>query len=120
RVVVGQVEGGVREVVLEPVRQMQAGRDAGYRAVRRDRKGPAYADEVVVRVGELAIGTRGKDRDLVATPPQPGRQVTNVLGDPTRMRVVIRRHQADLHAGYPLANARTADRPIRAQLRPIR
>ena len=114
------VEAAVPDVMLDPVRQMQADRDASYRAVHRDRKGPAYADEVVVRLGELAIGTRGKDRDLVATPPQPGRQVTNVLGDPTRMRVVIRRHQADLHAGYPLANARTADRPIRAQLRPIR
>jgi len=50
------------------------------------------------------------------------------------MRVVICGDQADLHdwcsrheampwlpvIGYPLANARTADRPMRAQLRPIR
>src|SRR5438045_8875045 len=106
--------------MLDPVRQMQADRDASYRAVHRDRKGPAYADEVVVRLGELAIGTRSKDRDLVATPLQPGRQGTNVRGDPTRMRGLMRRHQADLHAGYPLAHARTADHPIRSQLRPDR
>ena len=91
------VEAAVPDVVFDPVCQMQADCDASYRAVHRDRKGPAHADEVVVRLGELAVGTRGKDRDLVATPPQPRCQVTNVLGDPTRMRVVVRGYQADLH-----------------------
>jgi len=88
----------------------------------------------MVRRGDLAVLTRCKDGDLVAASPQPCGEVTDMLGDTTRMRVVICGDQADLHdwcsrheampwlpvIGYPLANARTADRPMRAQLRPIR
>src|SRR5579864_7411887 len=80
---------------------MEADRDAGYRAVHGEREWPSDGNEVPVLLAGLLVGAGGEDGHLVAAASKAGRQVTDVLGDSSRMGEVIRRDQPDLHPATP-------------------
>src|ERR1700730_4204329 len=81
---------------------MQAHGDAGHRTVHGDGEGPADANEIAVTIRQLLVRAGRKHCDVMATAPESGGKITDVLGDPTRVRVVIGRHEADLHQRLPV------------------
>src|SRR5260370_40906539 len=82
--------------MLDLVGEMQADGDACHRTVHGDGERPADPDEIAVARRQLLVRAGSKDGDLMATSPQPGGEETDVLGDASRMRVVIGRNYAGL------------------------
>ena len=105
------IEAALPDIVLDPIGEVQADRDAGYRTVHGDRKGPAYPDEIAITFRQLLVRAGRKDGDVVATSLESGSQVTNMLGDAARICKIVRGDKGKLHC-WPLVTRAIDVRPI--------